>query len=79
MTYEMLHDFFGWGALLSYGLLLVWFIFFSLAPNFIVKVHGKWFDITKEDFHRIHYFTMALYKILIFVFFLVPYVVMYII
>jgi hypothetical protein len=44
-----------------------------------MNIHGKWFDLSKEDFHRIHYASMAVYKLLIFVFCLVPWVVLHIV
>ncbi len=76
MTLEMLREFFGWGTLINYGILLFWFIFFVFGNNLVMKLHGRWFKLSEEDFHRIHYQSMAVYKMMIFIFFLVPWIVL---
>ena len=55
------------------AVLLWWFVAFLLAADWMYAVHSKWFEITKHDFHIMSYYGMALLKMVIFVFFLLPY------
>ena len=71
---ETLRYFFLWCLIINVGLLLYWFAFFSLAHDWLYRFHGKWFKLPVERFDTVHYAGMAIFKILIFVFNLVPYV-----
>lgn len=53
--------------------LILWFLLFLVGADWMYRVHPKWFDITKHDFHLINYYGMAFVKISIFLFFLFPY------
>jgi hypothetical protein len=74
MNFEIIRDILGWCAVINYSFLLWWFLFFSLAHEWIYRLHGKWFHISVETFDAIHYAGMALFKIGIFLFNLVPYI-----
>ncbi len=74
MTLEIIRDMLGWCAVINYSFLLWWFLFFSLAHEWIYRLHRKWFNISVETFDAIHYAGMALFKIGIFLFNLVPYI-----
>jgi hypothetical protein len=74
MNFEIIRDMLGWCAVINYSFLLWWFLFFSLAHEWIYRLHGKWFNISVETFDAIHYAGMALFKIGIFLFNLVPYI-----
>ena len=78
MTIELLRDFFGWTALINYGFLLFWWFFFMFGKDFVYNLHTKWFPMTKEEFYRAHYILIAVYKLMIFIFALVPYIVCWI-
>ena len=55
--------------------LIIWFVFFVVGDGLIYSVHGRFFsEISKRQFQVIHYCGMALIKLLVSVFFLVPYV-----
>lgn len=73
MTIEMFRDVLGWSALINYAVLMVWFLVFSFARDWIYRLHGKWFKLLPESFDAIHYAAMAFYKLCIFVFNLGPY------
>jgi len=62
-----------WCAVMNIGFLLWWFLFFVLAHDWTYGFHRKWFKLSVEEFDTIHYKCMALFKISIFVFNLVPY------
>ena len=79
MTAQLLRDFFGWSTLLHFGLLFIWFFFFVFAHDWVFRLHGKWFQLSREQFDAIHYGGLAGYKILIFLFGLIPYLALRII
>lgn len=63
-----------WCAIINYGVLLVWFLFFILARDFMHRLHGRWFHLSVEQFDAIHYAGMAIFKLGIILFNLVPYI-----
>ena len=73
---EILRAFFGWGALLNLVFLSLIFVFFLLCRNMIYRIHSRWFCISKETFHGILYAAMAWYKLSVFIFFIIPYLVL---
>ncbi len=73
MTIDLVRDALLWCFIINIGILLWWFLFFSLAHNWVYQFHGKWFKLSVEKFDAIHYASMAFYKICIFVFNIVPY------
>lgn len=73
MTLELIREVLGWSTLMNFALLLWWFGFFALAHDFVYKLHGKWFNIPVEKFDAIHYGAMAVFKLAVFLFNLVPY------
>jgi hypothetical protein len=72
MTMETARDFFLWCTVINYGVLLVWFLFFMLAHDWMYRFHGKWFSFTLERFDAMHYATMAAFKLGIILLNLVP-------
>ncbi len=73
MTIELLRATLGWCTIMNWGLLLWWFLWFTLAHDWLYRFHGKWFTLSTERFDAIHYGGMALFKIGIFLFNLMPY------
>lgn len=61
-----------WCTVINMGILLSWWLMFVFAHDWIRRFHGKWFKLSTEQFDGIHYAGMAVFKILIFVFNLVP-------
>ena len=62
-----------WCAAINYAVLLVWFLVFRSAHAWLYRLHGRWFRISVEQFDAVHYGSMAVYKIGILLFNLVPY------
>jgi hypothetical protein len=73
MTIELLREFLLWCTVINMGLLLWWFLLFSLAHDWLYRFHGRWFRLSEERFDYAHYLGMALFKVGIFLFNLVPY------
>jgi len=55
-------------------LLLLWFVLFLVGGEMVYRIHGKLFDITKHELELLNYCAMALFKLLVFVAFVIPYV-----
>lgn len=60
--------------IINYAVLLLWFLVFRCAHGWLFRFHGRWFRLSGEHFDAIHYGAMAVYKIGILLFNLVPYV-----
>jgi hypothetical protein len=73
MTIDLVRDVLLWCFIINIGILLWWFLFFSLAHDWVYHFHGKWYKLSVERFDAIQYGGMAFYKICIFVFNIVPY------
>ena len=67
-----------WCAVVNYGILLVWFLVFVAAHDWMYRLHGRWFRLSPERFDSIHYAGMALHKIGVLLFMLVPCAVLWI-
>jgi hypothetical protein len=74
MTLESFRDVFMWCTLINYGILLLWFLIFTFAHDWMQALHGRWFTLHREQFDAIHYAGIAGYKILILIFNLVPWI-----
>ena len=60
--------------LLSFALLLLWFVFYSAAADWAYGIHSRWFELSRRDFDLMNYYGMAFVKISASLFFLFPYV-----
>ena len=63
-----------WCTVINYGVLLVWWLFFLFEHDWMYQWHGTWFHLSREQFDALHYAGIALYKIGILLFNLVPYI-----
>ncbi len=79
MTIDLVRNALLWCFIINIGILLWWFLFFTLAHDWVYRFHGKWFKLPVEKFDTIHYAGIAFYKICIFVFNIVPYFALYIV
>ena len=74
VSIEILKDFLLWCLVVHYAVLIVWFLVFVFWHTRLLKLHARWFKLTTESFDVIHYGGMAVYKIGILLFNLVPFV-----
>jgi hypothetical protein len=79
MTLELLREVLGWALVIHLGILWFWFGMYLLAGDQVRSLHGRWFALPRESFDAIHYAGMAVYKLGIFLFVLVPYVALLIV
>ncbi len=73
MTIDLVRDALLWCFIINMGILLWWFLVFTLAHDWVYQFHGKWFKLSVDKFDAIHYAGMAFFKICIFLFNIVPY------
>jgi hypothetical protein len=72
MTIEVVRHFLLLCTVINYGVMLVWFLVFVFAHDWIQGIHGRWFHLSREQFDALHYVGMTIFKIGIMVFNLVP-------
>ena len=79
ISIEVTRDFLLWCTVINYGILLVWFLVFVFARDWMHRIHGRWFRLSGSQFDVLHYAGMAIFKIGIILFNLVPFVVLFIV
>jgi hypothetical protein len=68
-----------WCTILNVALLALSSLMCMCAGDWIYRIHSKWFSIPREAFNVAIYSFLGLYKVLVFVFNLIPYVALLII
>jgi hypothetical protein len=66
----------GWCTLINWAFLLFWWGMIAFAGDFVYRVHGKWFKMSRDTFDAMHYGGMVLFKMIILVCNLAPYLAM---
>jgi len=79
VSIEVTRSFLLWCTVINYGILLVWFLVFVFAHDWIQRIHGRWFRLSGEQFDALHYAGMTILKTGIILLNLVPFVVLSII
>ena len=79
MTLQTVRAFLLWCSIINMGMLMLWFLMFSLAHDWIHRMHSKWFALSREKFDATHYLAMALFKTAVLMFNIVPYIALLIV
>ena len=74
MDIQTLTAFFMWCTILNFALLVLSSLICLCAGEWVYRIHGKWFSISRETFNVAIYSFLGLYKVLVFVFNLIPYI-----
>ena len=74
MEIQVVTAFFMWCTVLNFGLLILSSVICICGGGWAYRIHSKWFSISREAFNVAMYSFLGLYKVLIFVFGLIPYV-----
>ena len=74
MSIEIVRKALLWCAVINYGILLVWFLFFMLAHDWMYLFHRRWFHLSVEQFDMLHYAGISIFKIGIILLNVVPYI-----
>ena len=61
-------------TIINYVVLLIWVFLYMLPHHWIHRVWARWFHLRAEHFDAINFAAMALYKLGILLFNLVPYI-----
>ncbi len=78
MDIYSLKTFFMWCSLINFGLLMHMSLAFLFFPDFIYRMHSRWFPLSRESFNTVIYGFLGLFKLFFFGFNLVPYVALHI-
>ncbi len=70
---ETLAAFLGWCTVINFGMLIFASLLLAYMRGSIAKIHGSMFALDDADLSRAYFQYLAQYKILIFVFNLIPY------
>jgi hypothetical protein len=76
MTIQLWQSFLGWSVVINYTVAILWVLTIKYAYNYTYQMHHYWIPISKESFNAIHYGGIGLYKLAIFMFNLVPYLIL---
>jgi hypothetical protein len=68
-----------WCTVINYGLLMLWFVLYTLPHTWLHRLWGRWFRLTTEQFDAINFAGIVIYKVGILLFNLVPYVALVIV
>ena len=79
MTTNDIKDFLLFCVIVNYVFLLIWAGAFIFAHGWMYRLHSRWFKIPVETFDAIHYAGLAIYKISVIMFNLVPLIALWIV
>jgi hypothetical protein len=79
MDIQLMTKFFMGCTIVNVSLLILSFLLWMFAADFIYKLHGRWFPMPRETFNMVFYCFLGFYKIIVYVFNIVPWVVLLII
>ena len=79
MSLEALRGMLLWCTIINSGLLAFWCLLMIIPHGWIYRIWGRWFRCSVEQFDAISFAGITLYKLLIFVFNLVPLIALWIV
>jgi hypothetical protein len=79
ITVQQLSDFFFWCSVINGGLFIFWILIIRLMPDLVYRTQSFWFPLSRDEFDRIIYAFLGLFKIFLLFFNLVPYIALRII
>ena len=74
ITIKELADILLWSAIVNYVVLTIWWLFLMFARDWMYQLHGRWFQLTHNQFDCLHYALLGGYKLGIFLLFLGPWI-----
>ena len=79
MDIRTLTAFFMWCTIMNGALLVLWTTMCMSAPDLVYRMQSKWFPIPRETFDVVIYAFLGLFKLLILVFNVAPYLALLIV
>ena len=62
MTIDLVRNALLWCFIINIGILLLWFLFFVFAHDWVYRFQGKWFKLSVDKLDTIHYAGMTFFK-----------------
>ena len=79
MDIEIVTAFFMWCSIVNIGLLVVSFLLWMVASDWIYSLQSRWFPMPRSTFNMAFYCMLGFYKITVYIVNIVPWVVLEII
>ncbi|HXN45339.1 MAG TPA: hypothetical protein VN893_01785 [Bryobacteraceae bacterium] len=79
MSIELARSILLWCTVINYAVLTIWFLAYVLAHGWLCRLWAGWFHLTEEQIDSMTFGVMALYKVGVLLFNLVPCVALYIV
>ncbi|OIQ16452.1 MAG: hypothetical protein BM556_15020 [Bacteriovorax sp. MedPE-SWde] len=77
MNVGYLKELLGYSALINFVVLMIWFFMLQFCKDWVFGLHSKIFGIPVGDVGKIHFFLMGFYKLGIYLFLLIPFLVIH--
>ena len=74
MDISTARDFFMWCTIINIGLLLLSSVMTICCSDLVYRIHTRWIKMSRETFNVVIYSYLGIYKILILMLNLVPYI-----
>lgn len=74
MDLETTRQFLMWCTIINVGLLAFWTLMLLAAPQLVYNTQRKWFPLSQDRFQLFMYGFLAMFKILVVIFNLVPFI-----
>ena len=79
MDYNVIRAFFKWCTIINGGFLILASLLIRFAGDWVFAMHTIWIPMTEDAFHSAIYMLVGVFKIIMIVFNLVPYLALVII
>jgi len=79
MDIQTLTSFFMWCTIINTGILVFLALIYLLAPNLTYRLQSQWIPVSRETFDVVFYSFIGLFKVLVLVFNVVPWIALLII
>ena len=76
MNVEQLTTALGWMGAINFSLLILSSVMLLLCRAWVLSIHSKMFGLSKAELNKAYFNYLANYKILVLIFFVVPYFVL---
>ncbi|MBL7215948.1 MAG: hypothetical protein ISS71_09750 [Phycisphaerae bacterium] len=74
MTIYEIRDVLMWCSIINVGLMIFMFLILWLGRGWVYKMHSKMFPISESQFNVIAYSFLGVYKLLVYVFNIIPWI-----
>ena len=74
MNIEVMRNALLWCSIIDYGLLILWAVLIMLPHQWMYRLFERWCRLTPEQFDAVNFAGLVLFKILVLLFNVVPYI-----